>query len=198
MAATNDTERAVLFTFSLDDGVTTRLFELEPRTKRVFGLTEETQCTAEFVNAKKLTRGIGIIRMLDGALSMYVRAEGGKKNGCTNNNFFPPLLCRVFCCAHHHIEPLRNNAFFLPRLGPDTDTLVEILDDLGKRHIKYGVKAQYYPYLGQAIMSTLSETLGDKWTKAVADAWHDVYDELAEEMMRSTLLHSSRRGGSIK
>jgi hypothetical protein len=163
----------------------------------VFGLTEETQCTAEFVNAKKLTRGIGIIRMLDGALSMYVGAAPEEKIGYTNNNHRNDVVSFVAALTTSSNQYV--TMFYLyPRLGPDTDTLVEILDDLGKRHIKYGVKAQYYPYLGQAIMSTLSETLGDKWTKAVADAWHDVYDELAEEMMRSTLLHSSRRGGSIK
>jgi hypothetical protein len=33
----------------------------------------------------------------------------------------------------------------LSMLGPDTETLNEILTDLGKRHIKYGVLPHFFP-----------------------------------------------------
>jgi methyl-accepting chemotaxis protein len=70
--------------------------------------------------------------------------------------------------------------------------LTEILDDLGKRHVAYGVKANYYPHLGRAITLALSETLGSRWSDKIASAWQDVYDELAGEMMRSTLAHRTK------
>jgi hypothetical protein len=49
--------------------VTTRLFALEPRTKRLFGFTEAAECTIESVQSK-VHIGAGIVRMLDSALSM--------------------------------------------------------------------------------------------------------------------------------
>jgi hemoglobin-like flavoprotein len=87
--------------------------------------------------------------------------------------------------ASHHGRIL-TPSFFI-RLGPDTEMLVEILKELGKRHAAFGVKAQYYPHMGRAIVLVLSETMGTKWSSKVSNAWQDVYDELAGEMMRSTL-----------
>lgn len=75
----------------------------------------------------------------------------------------------------------------LSMLGPDTETLFEILTELGKRHIKYGVKPHYFPFMGKAVVYALSETLGDAWTLEIQDAWVEVYDELSGAIMRSIL-----------
>jgi hemoglobin-like flavoprotein len=120
-----------------------RLFELEPRTKTVFGFTKDHVPTGEEVEKRGLLiHAIRMIHMFDAALSM---------------------------------------------LGPDTETLCEILNDLGKRHIGYGVKPHYFPFMGHAVLYALQETLGDKWTPQMHDAWVEIFDILSGEIMKSIL-----------
>ena len=45
-------------------------------------------------------------------------------------------------------------------LGPDLGPLVEQLNDLGTRHIAYGVKPEFLPVMGQACIYTLQQVLG--------------------------------------
>jgi hemoglobin-like flavoprotein len=75
-------------------------------------------------------------------------------------------------------------------LGPDTETLNEILNDLGKRHIKYGVLPHYFPFMGQAVVYALKETIGDTMSLEATEAWVEVYDELSGTIMKSILNHS--------
>lgn len=75
----------------------------------------------------------------------------------------------------------------LNMLGPDTDTLRDVLQQLGKRHIRYGVKPAFFPYMGKALLETLAETLGDYWTPEMEAAWTVVYEQLSGEIMRSIL-----------
>lgn len=88
-------------------------------------------------------------------------------------------------------------------LGPDSDTLREILQDLGKRRIGYGVPAQFLPYMGQLIIQVLKGVLGpDVFTPAIEDAWIEVFDEFSGEMMCSILngkvkIREEKEGSSI-
>lgn len=75
----------------------------------------------------------------------------------------------------------------LNMLGPDTETLLEILEELGKRHIKYGVSPHYFPFMGQAVLFALSKALGKAWNKELEDAWIEVYELLSGEIMKSIL-----------
>jgi len=45
----------------------------------------------------------------------------------------------------------------LSMLGPDTEMLEEVLHDLGRRHIGYGVSPHCYPFMGQAVVYALAE-----------------------------------------
>ena len=73
-------------------------------------------------------------------------------------------------------------------LGPDQETMTELLEDLGRRHVKYGVKAQYIPLMGQAIAQALEETLGkEHWTEEAESAWYTVYDEMSKDIMMAIL-----------
>jgi hemoglobin-like flavoprotein len=62
-------------------------------------------------------------------------------------------------------------------LGPDTDTIEEILGQLGERHVKYGIERHYFQLLGSSICQALSSMLEDEWTDEVDDAWEDVFEE---------------------
>lgn len=73
----------------------------------------------------------------------------------------------------------------LSMLGPDVELLAEILADLGKKHARYGVKEEYFFFMGEALHETLKETLGSNFTDEDKEAWHLVYDALSEEMCKS-------------
>ena len=93
----------------------------------------------------------------------------------------------------HAIRMIRMFDGAFSMLGPDTDTVNSILRDLGKRHIKYGVSAHYYPFMGKALLQTLAEVLGDAWTQEVEESWVEVYDELSGEIMRTILNGSEEK-----
>jgi nitric oxide dioxygenase len=75
-------------------------------------------------------------------------------------------------------------------LGPDTETLDEILTDIAKRHIVYGVKPHYFPFMGQAVVYALNETIGKHMTPEVTEASVEVYDALSGDIMKSIFNHS--------
>ena len=123
------------------------MFEMEPETKKVFGMEVDYTPTAEKLKeAGQLHIAISILQRFDASLNL---------------------------------------------MGPDYETLDEILTDLGKRHVSYGVKAHYFPFMGKAIVCALKQTLGDNWTPEAASAWNEVYQEISGAIMKSILIESS-------
>jgi hemoglobin-like flavoprotein len=64
----------------------------------------------------------------------------------------------------------------------DLAGLVPIVQDLGKRHVGYGVTDAHYDTVGAALLSTLETGLGDAWNEEVKAAWVSVYTVLATTM----------------
>ena len=62
------------------------------------------------------------------------------------------------------------------------DDLVPVVQELGRRHHGYGVTAEHYGPVGEALLWTLEQGLGDAFTPAVKAAWTKVYGVLAEVM----------------
>jgi hemoglobin-like flavoprotein len=60
--------------------------------------------------------------------------------------------------------------------------LVPQVKALGARHAAYGVKSSHYDIVGDALIWTLAEGLGDAFTPAVETAWTRVYGLLADTM----------------
>jgi hemoglobin-like flavoprotein len=73
----------------------------------------------------------------------------------------------------------------LSMLGPDIEILTEILLELGEKHVKYGVKPEYFPSMGRALIDTVGEELGDYFTDAVKADWVEVYGALSYDMIRA-------------
>eukprot|EP00522_Entomoneis_paludosa_P011889 CAMPEP_0172440184 /NCGR_PEP_ID=MMETSP1065-20121228/906_1 /TAXON_ID=265537 /ORGANISM="Amphiprora paludosa, Strain CCMP125" /LENGTH=183 /DNA_ID=CAMNT_0013188969 /DNA_START=43 /DNA_END=594 /DNA_ORIENTATION=+ len=125
-----------------------RLFQLDPRTKLVFGFkkTDNFEMASLRLRMGALIHSKRMIHMFDQAMGM---------------------------------------------LGPDTELLTEMLRGLGKRHIAYGVKANYLPLMGVAIVTTLKELLQDKpgfvWSSAVEEAWNEAYEALSWDVMNAIL-----------
>ena len=65
----------------------------------------------------------------------------------------------------------------------DLDTLVPVLQQLGTKHVNYGVIPAHYEIVGQALMLTLKMGLGDDYTEETEDAWRAIYGVVATTMM---------------
>lgn len=56
------------------------------------------------------------------------------------------------------------------------DEIVPAVQQLGVRHISYGVKDEHYNTVGAALLWTLEAGLGDAFTDETKTAWATVYD----------------------
>jgi hemoglobin-like flavoprotein len=61
-------------------------------------------------------------------------------------------------------------------------TLTPTLEELGRRHQRYGVTVAHYDSVGQALLWTLERGLGTAWTPAMAAAWTELYGQLSSVM----------------
>jgi hemoglobin-like flavoprotein len=62
------------------------------------------------------------------------------------------------------------------------EKLAPVVRQLGARHAGYGVRTEHYTTVGTALLWTLEEGLGDKFTPQVREAWAAAYDLLSEVM----------------
>ena len=62
------------------------------------------------------------------------------------------------------------------------DSIVPAVQDLGRRHVAYGVTSAHYDTVATALLWTLELGLGDACTPEVLDAWTSVYALLATTM----------------
>lgn len=62
------------------------------------------------------------------------------------------------------------------------DELVPAAQDLARRHVGYGVKAQHYDTVGAALLWTLEQGLGSAFTDDTREAWATAYGILAGVM----------------
>jgi len=62
------------------------------------------------------------------------------------------------------------------------ETIIPAVQDLGKRHVNYGVKDGHYQPVGAALLWTLEQGLGDAFTPPVKEAWTAAYTTLAGVM----------------
>lgn len=60
--------------------------------------------------------------------------------------------------------------------------LVPAVEDLGRRHVRYGVRPSHYETVGSALLWTLEKGLGDELTPETRQAWASAYRILAEVM----------------
>jgi len=63
------------------------------------------------------------------------------------------------------------------------EAIVPAVQDLGRRHVKYGVRPQHYNTVAEAILWMLGQTLGAAFTPAIKQSWTEVYTVLADTMI---------------
>ncbi len=59
------------------------------------------------------------------------------------------------------------------------DELAPAIQDLGRRHIGYGVKPEHFDTVGAALLWALESALGEEFTPSVREAWAAAYHLLA-------------------
>ena len=62
------------------------------------------------------------------------------------------------------------------------EAIVPAVQDLGRRHVKYGVKDAHYDTVASALIWTLGQGLGEAFTPEVKEAWVKAYGVLAKTM----------------
>lgn len=64
----------------------------------------------------------------------------------------------------------------------DLDRLVPVIQQLAERHVNYGVEVEDYTPVGNALIYTLKQGLGDEFTFETRQAWIDLYKLVANVM----------------
>lgn len=62
------------------------------------------------------------------------------------------------------------------------EVILPTIKQLGKRHVGYGVKDEHYDTVGEALIWTLEQGLGEDFTPDVREAWTEAYNFFADVM----------------
>lgn len=80
---------------------------------------------------------------------------------------------------------------FIVRNLQYAERILATVEDLGRRHIGYGVKPEHYAVVGTALLDTLAEALDSSFDDSTRAAWTSAYQLLAEAMQRSAACGTS-------
>lgn len=64
------------------------------------------------------------------------------------------------------------------------EELTETLEELGARHVTYGVRTEHYETVGEALLAMLSSVLGKDFTPDTRKVWTELYQFIAATMLR--------------
>jgi nitric oxide dioxygenase len=65
----------------------------------------------------------------------------------------------------------------------DLDVILPAARALARRHVAYGARPAHYIAVGEALLWTLEQGLGEGWTPAAAEAWTAAYQLLSGFMI---------------
>jgi len=65
------------------------------------------------------------------------------------------------------------------------DTIIDQIKGLAKRHDKYGAKEAHYAVVGECLIWTLQQGLGEEWNKETEDAWIAAFTILSGAMIQA-------------
>ena len=69
-------------------------------------------------------------------------------------------------------------------LGPDLDFVEGQLQELGSRHVAYGVMPKHYPLMGRALLDTIEHFLGSTFDEKQHKSWDAIYTFMSVSMMQ--------------
>jgi nitric oxide dioxygenase len=50
-------------------------------------------------------------------------------------------------------------------------------------HVRYGVRPDMYPWVGEALIETLRDACGDEWSEEAERAWREAYARITQEIL---------------
>lgn len=65
----------------------------------------------------------------------------------------------------------------------DLESILPVVQELGVKHVGYGVKDEHYAVVGETLLYTLEKGLGDDWNPELKDSWTKTYVTLSTAMM---------------
>ena len=65
------------------------------------------------------------------------------------------------------------------------EKIIPVVQHLGRKHVPYGVQPQHYATVGEALLWTLAQGLGEAFTPEVEAAWTAVYTLVATVMQEA-------------
>jgi len=65
----------------------------------------------------------------------------------------------------------------------DLTAIVPAIQQLGKRHVAYGVTPDHWNSVGTALLMTIEEVFGEAFTEEIRIAWASAYSLIAETAM---------------
>jgi hemoglobin-like flavoprotein len=65
----------------------------------------------------------------------------------------------------------------------DATGLYSVAGKLGEDHVPYGVRAEHYEKVGEALLWSLGQQLGSNWTADIEQSWRKVYALITARMM---------------
>lgn len=76
----------------------------------------------------------------------------------------------------------------------DAPWLTEQLGALGAKHVEYGVTDDMYPFVGDALLSTLAEVAGADWSDELHTQWAAAYGAIVDLALKGA--HAARAPAS--
>ncbi|RYZ52350.1 MAG: hemoglobin [Sphingobacteriales bacterium] len=66
------------------------------------------------------------------------------------------------------------------------EKLTDDISAMARRHVSYGVKAEHYTAVGNALLWTLEQGMGKDWRPEVQQAWAACYSILSDTMINAS------------
>ncbi|MGN6292976.1 MAG: globin domain-containing protein [Chitinophagaceae bacterium] len=73
------------------------------------------------------------------------------------------------------------------------DKLTDDISEMARRHVRYGVKAEHYAAVGNALFWTLEQGMGRDWVPEVKQAWTACYTILSDTMINASYPKPQRK-----
>ena len=67
------------------------------------------------------------------------------------------------------------------------DDLKPMLQDLGRRHVGYGVRIEHYALIEECLLHTIEVMMGANFNLDVKLAWTGIYNFIAETMIEAVI-----------
>ena len=75
----------------------------------------------------------------------------------------------------------------------ESKQLEENMKNLGALHVSYGVKEDYFPIMGEALIHTLKKIHAQDFNPAIKTSWMHVYDNMSRQMIQA-MRETEKRG----